>query len=739
MRTRVRLAQIPARQGPRPAVGCLDIGGTLLGAAHLLRECLPTRRRARVPGFGAHRDRSACRAPHAARPGAARRAAATLRPPSAGTRHRRDVAERGLRSARRPALGRFDDRAAARASATSSSSRPVSLDEARRVLDAELSAIDVACSRFRDDSDLARINRAGGATVAVSELCVIAIEVALRAARDGRRCRPDDRPGGAGGRVRPETSRPCPRRSRPAESSARHVSAWQQVVVDPLPLDRHRARRRRARSRRDRQGAGRRSRSSRPASQPSGWERWSAWVATSPPPGRHRDGWRMRRDDDRRTPLESVAQTVSLVSGGLATSSTTVRRWRVGDGTAHHVIDPHTARSAAGRWRTVSVAAASCIDANIASTAAIIRSERAPGWLAALGLPGPAGDHGRRRRVRGRLARRGSGGVTALVINSSTLWYLTRGTGVVSLLLLTSSVALGVVGAVGWSAPGWPRFLTTGLHRNLSLLVLAFSPCTSEPRVRQLRTDHPRPGGDPVHLDVPPDLARAGRARVRHAACDPHHESRPEVAWLSCLADDPLACVCQLAGGGRAWTWHRHGHEVHVDDRPDRRLRGDRGRMRVVAGKHRLAVRAWPVGRRSRRASRVPLIIGWVVRHRPAASGMVASRRDAENRADPQRGGEPGLTDVETIADVPGAPFTGRILGSLTETSPDQTGTVTVAIAARVTGGARASLAVTLRGQPLSDRTIQIDSGTITFGPPSHPSRTRARSSWPPTGVWWPR
>jgi len=64
--------------------------------------------------------------------------------------------------------------------------------------------------------------------------------------------------------------------------------------------------------------------------------------------------------------------------------------------------------------------------------------------------------------------------VTVLAINSSTLWYLTRGTGVVSLLLLTASVALGVVGAVGWNRPGWPRFLTTGLHRNLSLLVLAF-------------------------------------------------------------------------------------------------------------------------------------------------------------------------------------------------------------------------------------------------------------------------
>jgi methionine sulfoxide reductase heme-binding subunit len=58
--------------------------------------------------------------------------------------------------------------------------------------------------------------------------------------------------------------------------------------------------------------------------------------------------------------------------------------------------------------------------------------------------------------------------------NSQTLWYLTRGTGVVALLLLTASVLLGILETSGWSRPGWPRFLTAGLHRNISLLVTAF-------------------------------------------------------------------------------------------------------------------------------------------------------------------------------------------------------------------------------------------------------------------------
>jgi FAD:protein FMN transferase len=64
-----------------------------------------------------------------------------------------------------------------------------------------------------------------------------------------------------------------------------------------------------------------------------------------------------------------------------------VRRWRTGSGTAHHVIDPLTGRSADSVWRTVSVTAGCCLDANIASTATIVRGEKAPGWLEALGLP----------------------------------------------------------------------------------------------------------------------------------------------------------------------------------------------------------------------------------------------------------------------------------------------------------------------------------------------------------------
>ena len=61
-----------------------------------------------------------------------------------------------------------------------------------------------------------------------------------------------------------------------------------------------------------------------------------------------------------------------------------------------------------------------------------------------------------------------------LASSSQALWYLTRGTGLVSLLLLTASVVLGVVGVKRWASARWPRFVTAGLHRNVSLLAVAF-------------------------------------------------------------------------------------------------------------------------------------------------------------------------------------------------------------------------------------------------------------------------
>jgi len=105
-------------------------------------------------------------------------------------------------------------------------------------------------------------------------------------------------------------------------------------------------------------------------------------VAGPSPPG----GWAVTIAVDSTGPLGS-GPVVAVRDGGLASSSTVVRTWHRGGRRLHHIVDPATGDSASEHWRLVSVAAASCVDANAASTAAIVWGERARGRLEAMGLP----------------------------------------------------------------------------------------------------------------------------------------------------------------------------------------------------------------------------------------------------------------------------------------------------------------------------------------------------------------
>jgi thiamine biosynthesis lipoprotein len=78
---------------------------------------------------------------------------------------------------------------------------------------------------------------------------------------------------------------------------------------------------------------------------------------------------------------------VCVHAGGLATSSITTRTWLRGGYELHHIVDPATGLPSRGPWRTVSVAAASCVDANTASTAALVLGATAPSWLRDRQLP----------------------------------------------------------------------------------------------------------------------------------------------------------------------------------------------------------------------------------------------------------------------------------------------------------------------------------------------------------------
>jgi thiamine biosynthesis lipoprotein len=263
-------------------------------------------------------------------------------------------------------------------------SAPAELPEAAASVRGVLDEIDRACSRFRDDSELSRLNAAGGSPMRVSRLFIRATRCALRAARltDG------DLDPTIGSSLRAagyDRDFATIRAGGPARF--RRAGGWRRIELDDahsivrvppgVQLD---------------YGATAKAlaadvAAAAAAQATSGGVLVSIGgdIATAGPPPP--EGWSVRVTDDHSSALEGPGQTVALHGGGLATSSTTVRRWRRDGTELHHILDPASGRPVPERWRTVSVAAACCVDANIASTAAIVRGDRAPDWLASLGLP----------------------------------------------------------------------------------------------------------------------------------------------------------------------------------------------------------------------------------------------------------------------------------------------------------------------------------------------------------------
>jgi FAD:protein FMN transferase len=269
---------------------------------------------------------------------------------------------------------------------------PARLAEGRDLLAADLAAVDEACSRFRPDSELMRLEAAdpGAGPAELSPLLAEAVAVALRAAEL------------TGGDVDPTVADAMvalgydrdfalvPPSGPAVRLTVRAVPGWRLVHLD---------------------------RATRRLTLPPGVrldlgataKAWAAdrsaarlaaalgcgvlvglggdiAVAGQAPPG----GWRIRVQDVTGRPEDpppGPAAVVAITEGGLATSSTTARRWRRGGDVLHHILDPRTGLPAPVHWRTVSVAAASCADANTASTAAIIKGPRAVDWLVNMGLP----------------------------------------------------------------------------------------------------------------------------------------------------------------------------------------------------------------------------------------------------------------------------------------------------------------------------------------------------------------
>jgi FAD:protein FMN transferase len=249
---------------------------------------------------------------------------------------------------------------------------PSRADEAEVLLRREIEAIDLACSRFRPDSEIEHLHSLAGASVKVSSLLFEAIDVAVSVAERTRGAvdptvgnaiamlgydrdfdliagRPPSQPKGLGpvvgfGHIHLNKRTHSVRIPRGVRLDL--GSSAKALVAD-----------RSANSIANRLDTG--------VLVSVGGD---VAVAGPAPDG----GWPVGIASDSCAQGSAIDQVVAVRQGGLASSSTTVRTWSAGGEVVHHIIDPSTGRSALPYWILVSVTGSSCVDANALSTAAIV-------------------------------------------------------------------------------------------------------------------------------------------------------------------------------------------------------------------------------------------------------------------------------------------------------------------------------------------------------------------------------
>ena len=256
------------------------------------------------------------------------------------------------------------------------------LAAAKSAVDEVVRAVDLAANRFREDSELSRLNATPGRTVLISPLLTKLIAAALRGARLTE------------GAVDPTVGSAIklagydadfaavPADGMAIELEVGRIPGWQAIVLDeasrtvrvPRGVDID-------------LGATAKGLTSDLAAAAALARIGQGGVLVSlggdisvagEPP---HEGWLIQASEDSSAPIQAGEETISIRSGGIATSSTTVRKWTRGGVALHHIIDPATGLPSDGRWRTATVVAGTCVDANIASTAAIVMGEAAVRWL----------------------------------------------------------------------------------------------------------------------------------------------------------------------------------------------------------------------------------------------------------------------------------------------------------------------------------------------------------------------
>jgi hypothetical protein len=300
------------------------------------------------------------------------------------------------------------------------------------------------------------------------------------------------------------------------------------------------------------------------------------------------------------------------------------------------------------------------------------------------------------------------------------LWFVTRGSGVVSLLLLTGIVVLGIAGATRWRSVRWPRFVVAGLHRNLTLLALVFiaihvittvtdgyAPISIVSAVLPFTSPY-RPlwlglGAIAFDLLVALTVTSLLRLRIGYGAWRALH-------WLA-YASWPIALVHALGTGSDArMSWLQLVAAVCIAAVAAAvlwRVAGDRARPSFRF--------AGALG-----AIAVPFAIGLFYVWGPSQPGW-AARAGTPASLLPRPSPRVRAAFSTPVALLPHGPFTGRFSGRVHESGQDASGRVLVDISGTTSGSAKGRLWIRLQGEPVDGGGVSMTASGASFGPQGFP------------------
>jgi sulfoxide reductase heme-binding subunit YedZ len=305
-------------------------------------------------------------------------------------------------------------------------------------------------------------------------------------------------------------------------------------------------------------------------------------------------------------------------------------------------------------------------------------------------------------------------------VNAHVLWFVTRGAGVVSLLLLTTVFVLGVAGATRWRSVRWPRFVVAGLHRNLTLLALVFiaihvittvtdgyAPISLVSAVLPFTSSY-RPiwlGLGAVAFDLLIALTATSLLRMRIG-----YRTWRGLHWFA-YASWPIALVHALGTGSDArMSWLQLVAVVCVAAVAAAvlwRVGGDRARpsLRFVGALGAIAI---------------PLAIGVFYLWGPGQSGW-AARAGTPTSLLPRPAPRVRAAISTPVTTLPAGPFTTHFVGRVHESGQDASGRVLVDISGTTSGSAKGRLWIRLQGEPVDGGGVSMTASGATYGPPGFP------------------